>query len=315
MIDEQEIPGADSSFYALALAIERASPDSPSIGSTDGAAREAVAFRANASFAFPPSDLHSVKRGPDGRFEVLVNFLNMAGATSPLPPYYTELAVMDAREGGVIVPFLDVFHHRLVSLLYQIWRHNRLEVRIDAPGGDSISRRLGALIGLPPDLDDDALPLPRGRLLPYLGAIAMYTASADMVGKVIAAVVQASCRIDEFILRMVEIPPEYRASLGTTCVTLGGDFVIGERTPDRAGKFRIALGPLDRGSFRRFLPGADGIETIRALISLMVNAPLTWDYQLTLEAGAAPNWSLGHEPLGWSTWLAPDPRHPIVVIV
>ncbi len=71
------------------------------------------------------------------------------------------------------------------------------------------------------------------------------------------------------------------------------------------GKFRIQLGPLNRKTFRGFLPGGDGYEKLVSLTKLYVVEPLEYDLELIISERqvktvclGAPEWS----GLGLDTW-------------
>ncbi|MGV8664319.1 type VI secretion system baseplate subunit TssG, partial [Pseudomonas aeruginosa] len=53
------------------------------------------------------------------------SLLGLFGASSPLPAFYSDQALVDSEEGNPTRTFLDLFHHRLHRLLLPIWRKYR----------------------------------------------------------------------------------------------------------------------------------------------------------------------------------------------
>ncbi|VTR16337.1 Uncharacterized protein conserved in bacteria [Serratia fonticola] len=84
-----------------------------------------------------------------GQFELEVSFLGLHGSQSPLPGYYLDsLAWEDAQNENRLTDFLNVFNHRLLMLLHQIWRKYRYYICFDEGGNDDVSQRMFALVGL-----------------------------------------------------------------------------------------------------------------------------------------------------------------------
>ena len=91
-------------------------------------------FRPLLSFAFPATDVERVERVGDGDgtrppYRVTVNFLGLYGESSPLPAFLTEELMADDPEDSPRRDFLDLFHHRLVSLFYRCWQKYRHQVQ------------------------------------------------------------------------------------------------------------------------------------------------------------------------------------------
>jgi type VI secretion system protein ImpH len=92
-------------------------------------AKEIVYFRSAVKLDFPASDVEHVKRRtdmpqreqPKAPAEMTVNFLGLAGGLGALDIPSTELVLERASHNDkALRDFLDIFNHRLVSLLYRI---------------------------------------------------------------------------------------------------------------------------------------------------------------------------------------------------
>src|SRR5204863_2065195 len=81
--------------------------------------------------------------------EMTVNFLGLAGGLGALENPTTELIMQRASlQDEALKDFLDIFNHRLVSLLYRIRKHHRVALGVSTPGEDQISSYLYSLIGM-----------------------------------------------------------------------------------------------------------------------------------------------------------------------
>lgn len=300
---------ANCGFFSLAALLEQRFGNASLIGSTDDPGREAVRFRAAPMLGFPAEEIAQVRpiSAARERVEVYVNFMGLHGPSSPLPPFYTE-RVMHADGTGSLGEFFDFFNHRLISLLLRIWRYYRHHLQFEEGGTDAISVLVGALFGLMPGESTADEREWRARLLPHAGVLALSSRSARLVAGVISSHLTIPARIEEFIWRDIEIPPEVQWRLDEPGHQLGIDTLAGDTMPDVTGKFRICLGPLNQQQFRSLLPGREAHGILRRLVDTIMREPLAWDLQLELLPGEIPEWTLGEGELGWTTLIEPPQK-------
>lgn len=292
-------------FFALIAQLEKAFPDAPAFGSTPAPERERVRFRAHQSLGYPPREVERLTVAEGGaRVEVMVNFLGLHGPSSPLPPFYTEQVIDDAADGGVLGSFLDLFNHRLISLLARIHKHHRHDLRYETGARDAVSLMVASLMGLLPGAADHQ----RLTLMPYVGLLSCYSLSASIIANLIGHCTGLPVRIEEFVERSVTIPEPQCSRLGERAPELGVDFIVGTQIIDYMGKFRLVIGPLDGATFARLLPDQPLFADVRQLLILALKDPLAFDIRLELAPGELPALALGSSRLGWTSWLAPPPE-------
>jgi type VI secretion system protein ImpH len=275
-----------------------------------------VRFKANASLAFPASEIASVAASVDipGGLDIRLNLLGLYGPSSPLPTSYTE-RIIDAENSNALGDFLDLFNHRFAGLLYLVWRHYHHHVRYEARAADPISQAVAALFGLPPLVGDAEADNRRPMLLPYTGLLSMNSRSASSIARVAAHYFGVPCEIEEFIPRWIDVPVEARFFLGSAMVELGGDTILGEMMEDVTGHFRLWLGPLAFARYKDFLPDRPQTRDLHWLLDFVVRDPLARDLGFHIEAGTTPEWLLGEGELGWTTWTVPQRERPIEVVI
>jgi type VI secretion system protein ImpH len=206
--------------------------------------------------------------------------------------------------------FLDLFHHRLLSLLYRAWARCRPHVsfRHDAAAPDPVTRTVFALGGLADEALRRAAAFPPLGLLRYTVFLARPSRPAEGLEKTLSDFLGGEpVRVEPHVLRAIAIPEEQRALLGRSGCTLGGDFSLGERVEDRSGKFRLWIGPLGRTAFLSLAPRGDARAAAGALIRLYLVDPLEHDAMLGIVAAEKPPFGLGggegSPRLGIDTWL------------
>lgn len=300
------------SFFQAVRLLEAARPEAAPIGTTGPARAEALRLRPHAGFDFPPSDLVAIrdlegKGGVAGRTEITTAFFGLYGADSPLPAYFTE-AILWNDESSRRRAFLDLFHHRLLSLLYRAWLKPRYPLQFRSGGADHLSQLLLGLVGLATPGSGEAAGLPPIHLLHFAGLLGHHLHSATALAHLLTDELDgAPVRVKECGLRWVVIAPPEQCRLGAPVARLGEGTVVGSRVPDRATLFTVAIGPLGYDDFVALLPGGKRLATCLALIHLFRTDPLAFAVDLHLSHAEVPPLRLGAtdpEPrLGWTTWL------------
>jgi type VI secretion system protein ImpH len=310
-------------FFQAVRFLERCHPQSVPLGRQGPAARETIRFRPHASLAFPTCDVEAIEavEEQDGalpRFQMTVNFLGLYGPASPLPTFYTEDIITTDIDEDYRRNFLDLFHHRAISLLYRCWEKYRYYVQYRPGASDQFSQWMFALIGLGgADLRKES-QVYWPRLLPYLGLLGMHTHSATVLAGVVSHYFGGlPVRLEQCVGRWVPLAVEQWHTLGQTNGTLGVESTLGKRFYDRSGKFRLHIGPLDFATFQKFLPPGAYYQAVRELVMFGMRDQLEFDVDIILQASDIPDLVLSAESpcrLGWSTWLGPRPQHDVSVV-
>jgi len=293
-------------FQAMRL-IESAHPGHPRIGEARRPVDEPVRFAQEASLAFGPAALAAFEREAHPP-RLVQRVLGLFGPNGALPIHLTDWARDRARNHGdsAFVRFLDVFHHRMLSLFYRAWAQAQPAVSLDRPRQDYFGRRLAALCGL-------GAPSLRGRdgapdfaKLAHAGVFGRQVRSAECLEVVLASYFRVPVRIEEFVGHWLRIAPEQHSRLGRRegFARLGEDAVIGERTWHAQSRFRVVLGPLSFREYERFLPRGRSAGALHDLVKLYVGMEHSWEVKLVLKKEEVPLAWLGNSVwVGWSSWL------------
>jgi type VI secretion system protein ImpH len=136
-------------FYQTLRRIECAHPDKPRLGVSLRPVDDAVRLTQEPSLAFAPSTLASFRprRGNDAS-RLGVYFFGMFGPNGPLPLHLSEYARDRLRNSDdpTFSEFLDIFHHRMLSLFYRAWANAQPAVNFDRPDQDRFSVYTGAFL-------------------------------------------------------------------------------------------------------------------------------------------------------------------------
>jgi type VI secretion system protein ImpH len=292
------------------------------LGAQPGVNREdALRFTVNPNLSFPPSDIEAIfyHERPDGLPSVMLmlNLMGLHGAASPLPAYFTEHVAQQQDEPDALRDFFDIFHQRLISLLYRSWEKYRYYLQFRHDADDPMSGRFFSFLGMGYTQLRRTGGVSWPRLLAYTGLIAFKGEAAGSLESTLRhyfrhpQVVVIPC-----IRRRVPIPPDQQSSLGHGNSSLALDCHIGEYIADQSGKFRIRLSELNWERFNDFLPDTDIFLQLTTVVRSILRSRLQFDVELRLRLEEVRPTLAGEvsvSRLGWSSWLG-DGGDGVVVL-
>lgn len=282
-------------------------------------ADEAIRYTGSATLAFPVRDVASVDLTASDKYQVQVAFLSLTGAGSPLPSYYLEsLSWEEIQQDKRLAVFLDLFNHRLVTILHRLWRKYRYYISFQDAGEDRFSQRMFALVGLGDSQIRDSLQVNRSKMLSYAGILASSGRSPQILASLIAHSFELSdVNIRSWQFRWVPISPKQQNRIGVQNASLGSTFMLGSSIPDYSGKFVVAINNLTRDELLTFLPNGMNYPLLVNFVSFVLRDRFAWDLDLGLGPQQAETMQLGTDTgclLGWTTFIGNPPENPNVLI-
>ncbi len=300
----QDQPWKYDFFQAMRL-IECEAPHMPRLGHSLRLADDALRLGQQLECAFAPSTLASVAPAHDdvpARLEQF--FFGLGGPNGPLPLHITEYLRDRQRNNGDSAGkrFLDVFHHRLLSLFYRTWADARPTVSHDRPDDDYWAARLAAFSGrgMSSLLDQGLI---RGiAKLHFSGHMAAQTRYPDGLKAILSDYFGVAVDIQEYVGQWLGLPELSR--IGINAHRLGIDLCVGQHVWDRQHAFRIRLGPLTLDEYMGMVPDSEPFQHLAAWVAEYIGYELDWDVNLVLLQREIPAFKLnGASRLGFNTWL------------
>jgi type VI secretion system protein ImpH len=303
-------------FFLAVRMLENAHQDMPRVGESISPRQDPVRFGQNPSLAFAPATLESFSPATDelpARLQVY--FLGLFGPNGPLPFHLTEFAHerLHANRDRSLTRFLDVFHHRMLSLFYRAWANSRKAVDLDRPAEASHSRYFGGFfgLGLPSMFDRDAVP--DWAKLFFTGRLAAPNRNPEGLEAILREDFGVPVNLIPFFGQWMKLPPGALCSLGSSRENgvIGQTVVVGSQLWVGHFKFRLRIGPLGFREFRRLLPNASLFKRLKDWVLNYAGREFVWDANLILKAAEVPEIKLGALGggglLGWTSWLKSRP--------
>lgn len=301
-------------FFQAVRRIESSHPAMPRIGCSARPAEDPLRFGQEPSVAFAPSTLASFGQGSkEGRApRMLVYFFGLLGPNGPMPLHFTEYVRDRMRNNSdpTLARFMDVFHHRMLCLLYRAWAVSEPTVSFDRPGEDRFAFYVGSMFGMGMSELRGRDAVPDLAKLHYAGRLSSPTKNAEGLRAVIGDYFEVPAEVEQFVGHWVNLSSDAVFRLGESPWTgsLGTTAVLGERIWDCQQKFRVKLGPLRFSDYAKLLPGTPGFKRLVAWVRNYIGDELSWDLHLILKASEVPQARLGQfGNLGWSAWVSSKP--------
>ena len=283
-------------FYQTLRRLECLHPSKPRWGQARRPIDEPVRLGQEPDLSFAPSPLASFDRGTGGRAPRLqVRLFGLFGPNGPLPIHLTEYARDRLRQHGdpTLSRFLDLFHHRFLTLFYRAWAQAQPAVNHDRPRDDRFTVYVGTFTGIAPAAFRDRDAIPDLAKLFHVGALIRQVRNAEGLTHVLEHFFRVPVRVEEFVGHWLRLDARERTFLTAARAPLGAGAVLGGRVWDRQSKFRIHLGPLDLKQYESFLPGGAPLKKLVDWVRMYLCDELDWDVRLLLKQVEVPRLSLG----------------------
>jgi type VI secretion system protein ImpH len=300
-------PEAYTLFGALRL-IEQAHQDSPRLGESRKAADDPVRIAQRPHLYFAPAEVAGFDSGEGAVARLEQHGFGVFGPNGVLPIHLTELAYSRQHHANdpAVADFVNAFQHRFASLFYRAWADCDPCTTFDRPDTDLFKLYAGALIGIAPRAAQDRDCVFDYAKLVRAGLFAPQSRSAESLERIITDYFELPARVVEFVGSWLDLPAGELFRLGgpREHATLGFGATLGAATWQCQSSFEIVLGPLRIADFVNFLPGARGLNQLKALVRLYTNEEWSWRARLLLEPSDIPPICLGQGGwLGWASWL------------
>ncbi len=289
--------------------------------------REALRLKAAASLAHPHTALRDSRRGREGApvegaLELQAQCFGLVGAVGVLPLHYTELVLRrEHLKDTSLRDFLDVFHHRALSLFHRASRKYALGLAYEhgalfGAGPDDFSAALQSFAGLSPTRRAHSLT-ERARL-EFAGHFSDQRRSQLALEGLLSEQLEAPVQVRQFVGQWLHLDPDECSRLSArrrddgVAQRLGGGFVLGARVWDVVSRIAIRVGPLDRERLRSLRPDGRLLRELAQLVRDFSQGSCDAVLECLVRPDAAPALRLGGARssatrLGWDTWLRAQP--------
>lgn len=293
-------------FQMLRL-LECAHPSAARLGAGERPSREPVRLAQDAELRFSGAQVTSYEPASEtGPARLALDF-GLLGPDGPMPLHLTEYVRSRVRHHGdrTLERFLDIFHHRMSSLMYRAWAASQPVIGLDRPGEDRFALYIDSLCGHSADSPAGPHAIADEARRAAAGFLCDRRRHACGLAALLTGAFGAPVRIEPFAGQWSLVPEASLTRLGARRGgALGEGCVLGRRIWSRAHKFRIVIGPVDAALSERLHPGTEGFGRLTAWVRLYTGVALDFEIVLRLTRDAASAMRLGaNARLARNTWL------------
>jgi len=308
-------PTAVEFFQAVRL-LERLHPEREPVGGFAGCESEVVHFAVPPSLAFPASEIQTLEWNDGQVAKMSVNFMGLTGPLGVLPFTYTlRVAERERLHDHAFRDFLDLVHHRLLSLFYRAWEKYRFMVAYERDRRDRFTAHLLDLVGLGSESLRNRLPMDDEALVFYAGLLALRSRPPAALRQLLEDYFGVPVEVEQFIGGWYTLADETQCRLDEDGLDASGQLglgaVVGDAVWDQQSRVRLRLGPLTRRQYDDFLPTGGAYRPLGAITRFYAGEQFEFEIRLVLARGEVPLCGLAPDdsapPLGWSTWLGSSP--------
>lgn len=318
--------GTTFDFVQAMRLLMRLYPERAAVGGWDDPAREVVRLTVPPSLAFPPSEISKLElpgvttdAGGTQRVSeparVAVRFFGLTGPQGVLPHVYTEHAATRARaKDTAFRDFLDLFHHRALSLFYRAWERSRTTVSAERGAEDRVRAHLLDFAGVGSARVQQNSVIDLDTIAYYSGLFALRSRPAIGLAQLVGDAFGVPATVEQFVGQWQSLRHGGQLSIGSDDDDGQLGFgVVGDAVFDPMARVRVRLGPMSYAQFQSFLPGGRSYDRLRDLARLYTDEQVGVEAQLVLARDDIPPSTLGAPDaptLGFGTWLrAKPPSH------
>lgn len=300
-----EQPQGFDLFQAIRLLEREGMADGhAALGSDSGT--EAVRLSSFVSLGFEASDIREARRGAvtGEAFTLSTPVLSLLGQSGPLPSAFTELVIeRNAVKDFATADFLDILHHRLLSLFYLGRKRRRPGLSDGAAQASSAVNATHHLCGM-------NLSASSGHVswLRHAGLLGGAPRSMASLCTLLSDRYSIAFRGEQFVGGWQRLEDDEITTLGDAqhAPELGRTALIGRRVWDQSAAIRLNADHLPLARLMQLLPEGADHEDFKTTVRNFIPSALRVEVCLTPAAntlGAASLTSTSGPRLSWNAWM------------
>jgi type VI secretion system ImpH/TssG family protein len=188
--------------------------------------------------------------------------------------------------------FLDIIHHRMLTLFYRAAALNEQAISFDRPEDDPVGDLISGLAGMPPDQVNPGRE--RELFLQNACHFALKTKTRGGLEDLLRHLFRVRLEVRDFVTASYDISPDIRAILGSRETSvLGINLQIGRTYFSSTQKLEIRIGPEDFSLCRRFFPGSPWFRLLQGAVQVYLDRPMDYDLTFIVKTSSIPPPRLG----------------------
>lgn len=237
--------------------------------------------------------------------------LSLTGANGILPSHYSETMAKSLRDKNLVLKdFLDMFNHRVNSLMYRSWTKYRLDT--DKYYQSHVKQHQSIYDLIMTSFSGETFPRQERSAAYYSGLMFASTQSTEKLKGVIKDLTGLAISINEFKGKWIELSDDQLSRMnskkrGQAFNQLGIDSMLGRRCWDLSSSFEVEFEVDDAETFKNLAPGGSMNKLLNNVIKKFAGVTFDFNFKLKVKAEHCEKVKLSRQSkntkLGASAWM------------
>lgn len=275
-----------------------------------------IRFGQFAQLSFQERQVHQIV--PQGEFlKVKIKGFGMLGANGVLPLHLSE-AIYEKNlheKDHTFNDFLDIFHHRLISLFYKAWLSAEPAVMLDNTNTPVFSEYVAGFVGTQPLANDGTENLLKYSHFYYSSLLLNQNMPTHNLIEILHGYFDAPIKIEENIGEWIHAKAHTTSLSSQFLEPLGAGLLIGTHYFDATQKFRVIVGPVSITKYLDFLKGERLFHQLTQWVIRYTKHSYRFDIKIIIDKDdIRPTCLDTMHRLGRNSWLGQPKDNPCVIV-
>lgn len=246
-----------------------------------------------------------------GEVELHGALLSLTGANGVLPNHYSETLAKNLRDkNSVLKDFLNIFSHRINTLMYRSWGKYRLDT--DKSYQANLTQYQSTIDLMLTSLAGESFPKDERSTAYFAGLTFASTRSTQKLINIIHDLSGLKVSINEFKGKWIELGDDQlsrmkNSKFGQGFNQLGVNTMLGRRCWDLSSGFEVEFDVGDEETFVNLTPGGAMNELLSDVIKKIVGDGFDFNFKLKVDSKHCQSTQLSKDgfatKLGTSAWM------------
>ena len=281
-----------------------------------------IKFNYKQSFDPHEAAIHNVQPADDKQSYIVTgSLITLTGANGVLPNHYSETVAKTLRDKNTVFKdFLDIFNHRVNSLMYRSWAKYRLDT--DKAYQANVEQYQSTIDLMMSVFAGGAIGKTEPSDLYFSGLSYATTLSADKLSSIILELTGLQSEVIQFKGKWIEVSEDQLScaqskSRGQQFNQLGVNTMLGRRCWDLSSGFEVELEVEDGQTFAGLMPDGETHQLLRKTIKNLVGENFEFNFKLKVKEAHCQRVRLSNErqgsKLGANAWMGQNSSHDNII--
>lgn len=285
------------------------------IGNEENLYEHPLRFGQDATLSFQEKQVHRVSQMPE-KTKVQIRGFGMLGSNGVLPIHITEASYEKKlhEKNTAFNDFLDIFHHRLISLFYKAWLMSEPVIMLDNGNNKAFSNQIASFVGSAIDQHDKDYEKLAYDQFYYSSLLLNQHMPLDNLQEILNCYFKIPIKIKQNVGQWINSPEHSTIISHHSEHKLGQGLLIGTRYYDITQTFRVVIGPIDIPTYLRFLKNGDLAQQLHTWIHRYIKYNYIFDVELIVDKNkVSPMVVNGLSRLGQTSWIGKPKINPSII--